>query len=1014
MSGFETALRVVNRWRGVFSPRPEDEGRVKLRTRWSGPILRSILSLILVVLCLPIIAFWWLNTQRLIEGAPQLVRLERLEVRLAPNASVEVGRDSLAQAAAFDSGEVRHVRFVRVGDQVLVSNVASERKLFMRYADGFTTFAERVPLATGDKLRLGVNTLTFTPAGRTISITIEALGGRRVLALDASTAEDVLTIDGAPIRVCRPTGQADRLKRELKEIAARFSDTESVVLTLGGRSTCRIEEALHVSLEGADIDTLRLVRRGGTWSLAPGNARRRGDTPVFETARGERRSGFSAVTWPLIDPVHGALSRLTIGRTSYDVRLVAPDAGRIAIDLVPASKEHLFRVTADHNPVPEFDNTDALTRVVTDPPRPIFGPGDRQGGVNVMNGGERVVRFGLIAVMVAVAGLAFLVLPFRRRLNQEGVGAVVRDRALTSAVRFAVVAAAAGLVLIPEGSQLFGLGPPAMADALRGTILAFAIATFAIAFGGGLAGVGLILWFAILGLASFGTLTLLSLAIDATSTHWLIYLQKHKLLFLDIAVVAIVFVASLRFATLRQVLRRFAAGTDGVSAALRFVPAGLLVFAFLAWVIVGDEEGVYGFQPVEFGKVAVIVIVGVFLVGLERLTLGLRQSGYGPWALAAGASLIVFGVLLFLFPVMKSDYSPVLILGFTGLVLLFVFLIPWLARFVGRRVTARLKREDVPERFRPPLTGLSRGAGFAVLFAGLAILSIAFIAFFQPLAARALVGAWAFPDDREALFGALEERRTGPLRVPVERTITFFDVALDAPRVGGGDGEPARPVVRYRDLGHQQLASKKALAHAPCGFATLDWTAHPLAALLRAPPTKLVFDPCEGIDPAKAIDTGPIARDPVTGAPVSASYTLDDLVRVPVIQNDFIGAYVVTRFGMSGAAVLMLLQAMFVAGAAGLAFRIGRRQTADQTEASVARFLAIATGGILALFAIHWTIAWSNVMGLLPVMGQPMTWIAAATSHHLLMVVPALLLVVAAFRFVGHPSITPTFGLPRR
>lgn len=1014
MSGVDTGLRLLNRWRGVFSPRPEDETRVRLRTRWTGPILRSMLSIVLVVVCLPIVAFWWLNTQKLISEAPALVRLERLEIRLGANDSVEVGRDSLAQAAAFDSGEVRHVRMARAGDQVLVSNVASERKLFMRYQDGSSTFAERVPIAAGDKLQLGVSTLTFTPNGRVIDLVIEAPNLKRALSLDASSAEDKLTVDGAPIRVCRPTGRADQLKRELKDLAARFSDTETPVLTLGGRSTCRIEDALHVALEGTDIDTIRLVRRGSAWALAPGNARRRGETPVFITAKGERRSGFSAVTWPLIDPARGQISRLTIGRTSYEVRVLAPVDGKVAIDLVPASKEHLFRVTAEQNPVPEFTDTDQLRRVVTDPPRPIFGPGDAQGGVQVMNGPERVVRFGIIVGMVAVAGLAFLILPFRRRLNEEGVGAVVRDHFLTSALRFAVVGGAAGLVLIPEISQLLGLGAPAMADALRGTILAFAIATLAIAFGGGLAGVGLILWFAILGLASFGTLTLLSLAIDATSTHWLIYLQKHKLLFLDIAVVAIVFVASLRFATLRQVLRRFAAGTDRGSAALRFVPAGLLFIAFMAWLIVGDEEGVYGFQPVEFGKVAVIVIVGVFLVGLERLTLGLRQSGYGPWAFAAGLSLVVFGVLLFLFPVMKSDYSPVLILGFTGLVLLFVFLIPWLARFVGRRVKARLAREDVPERFRPPLTGLSRGAGFAVLFAGLAILSVALIAFFQPLAARALVGAWAFPTDRDALFGALEERRTGPLRVPVERTITFFDVALDAPRVGGEDGEPARPVVRYRDLGHQQLGSKKALAHAPCGFATLDWTAHPLAMLLNAPPTKLVFHPCEGIDPAKAIDTGPIERDPVTGAPVKASYTLDDLVRVPVIQNDFIGAYVVTRFGMSGAAVLMLLQAMFVAGAAGLAVRIGRRRTADQTEASVARFLAIATGGILALFAIHWTIAWSNVMGLLPVMGQPMTWIAAATSHHLLMVVPALLLVIAAFRFVGHPSITPTFGLPGR
>lgn len=52
--------------------------------------------------------------------------------------------------------------------------------------------------------------------------------------------------------------------------------------------------------------------------------------------------------------------------------------------------------------------------------------------------------------------------------------------------------------------------------------------------------------------------------------------------------------------------------------------------------------------------------------------------------------------------------------------------------------------------------------------------------------------------------------------------------------------------------------------------------------------------------------------------------------------------------------------------------------------------------------------------GLLPVMGQPMTRTATATTHHLLKVVPALLLVIAALRFVGPPSIAPTLGLPPR
>ena len=29
----------------------------------------------------------------------------------------------------------------------------------------------------------------------------------------------------------------------------------------------------------------------------------------------------------------------------------------------------------------------------------------------------------------------------------------------------------------------------------------------------------------------------------------------------------------------------------------------------------------------------------------------------------------------------------------------------------------------------------------------------------------------------------------------------------------------------------------------------------------------------------------------------------------------------------------------------------------------------------------HWLISWGNTLGLLPVMGQPMTWLTAGNSH---------------------------------
>jgi len=58
--------------------------------------------------------------------------------------------------------------------------------------------------------------------------------------------------------------------------------------------------------------------------------------------------------------------------------------------------------------------------------------------------------------------------------------------------------------------------------------------------------------------------------------------------------------------------------------------------------------------------------------------------------------------------------------------------------------------------------------------------------------------------------------------------------------------------------------------------------------------------------------------------------------------------------------------------------------------------LSLTLHGIAWLFAAHWLIAWGNVLGLLPVMGQPMTWLAAGNSHLAFFAYPALTLALLA------------------
>jgi cell division protein FtsW (lipid II flippase) len=46
----------------------------------------------------------------------------------------------------------------------------------------------------------------------------------------------------------------------------------------------------------------------------------------------------------------------------------------------------------------------------------------------------------------------------------------------------------------------------------------------------------------------------------------------------------------------------------------------------------------------------------------------------------------------------------------------------------------------------------------------------------------------------------------------------------------------------------------------------------------------------------------------------------------------------------------------------------------------------------------HWLISWGNVLGLLPIMGQPMTWISSGNSHLLALGLPTVLLALLAAR----------------
>ena len=106
------------------------------------------------------------------------------------------------------------------------------------------------------------------------------------------------------------------------------------------------------------------------------------------------------------------------------------------------------------------------------------------------------------------------------------------------------------------------------------------------------------------------------------------------------------------------------------------------------------------------------------------------------------------------------------------------------------------------------------------------------------------------------------------------------------------------------------------------------------------------------------------------------------VLTVPAVQDDFITAFYLHKFGGIAGLVLMGFQLLYLI----ILYRLSR-QVAERTgegdfdEQNAGTVMSYTVYGLAAMQATHWTIAWGNSLGLLPVMGQPMTWISAGNSH---------------------------------
>ena len=101
---------------------------------------------------------------------------------------------------------------------------------------------------------------------------------------------------------------------------------------------------------------------------------------------------------------------------------------------------------------------------------------------------------------------------------------------------------------------------------------------------------------------------------------------------------------------------------------------------------------------------------------------------------------------------------------------------------------------------------------------------------------------------------------------------------------------------------------------------------------------------------------------------------------IPAVQDDFIGAFLLNHFGATFGLLLLGMQLLWIDIMFEISTRLAQRQRNQELYAAH-NILGNILFGLAWVHLLHWIISWGNVLGLLPIMGQPMTWLSAGNSH---------------------------------
>ena len=992
------------------------------------PVLTLMLPRLLPLgLTVAVVWLWGVALLHTAESEPPAYMLQ--DIVIEPQArSVVLGRAELIQNPGLSgSAAEQHVELVQNRGAWSIANVALQRHLRLQYVDTAANKSVQfdsslVPLRPGDELRLtrsGAEPwhLTFpvvTPERVTIEIrpSVDAQPPRRYDVRWSLQGLDVRTASGQ-LSSCSE-GWARRLPSmsELQRMLFTLLNKapQVTLLHFGGPSECA-DRAGTIALADTGFSAAALVAVPGV-----GFSVRRDNDPAARLVRGDREIWLSRPSHDLTARFGDRafeLREFVAGYTRYEIDRPGPGA---ALRIVPVERSH--RV-----PLGKRSCNDVLsslgagevgmvyrTRCKTAPQTiDVWGAPVASVHAFVRSGGAllrwwkaavwpQLPLVGATGLALAAAAIAMRAYLRRRQPGDRDAAAPQRGRVrlleargapeLAARVAFLVIAVAIVLGYI---GWKFGPAADAAVPMMPWPALsAWTLAALAVATARGarlLDGLVVTAWTV---LVAVGHVALVNLTMVSGELRTLRFADDTTT---TVALMAAIIIAASQFGPhwIAERVRSLTvpAGARGIPRGV--IACGVLIGTFLAaWFLFGSEVGIAGaLQPSEAIKTLTIVLLAATVTTALERDRGPEGTPAEFWkslAIIAG----MFGIILAV-PVSRNDLSPFLILVFTAAVtFMVVVIVHWSAVWSERLLLSN------PNRSPPPDTRPRRGRAGTRLGR-----------FRQQLAARTwlglrrllrrpepvmiglflitVLGVWyagssALADARDTRKWLMTHIGEPMLNKPVERFISWLEFNGRPDQEGVLD-------VEFADVGLQVSRSRGAIAASGC-YVWHDSVAD-TAAPAWSPPdvilrvsvwVKTRFLPiCDRYDVPERV----------------ATYIAS---RMPAIQNDFISTWVIVTFGRDGAIGVVLAQCLLVTLmllAGFLTIKWSPGQLYDRPAAALAGF---ATVGFAVTLALQWTISWHNALGLLPVMGQPATFLSHGPSHAVLFGTPAVLSAVLALR----------------